>query len=94
MDGNDADIKKSSVTPQIEGFGTIVPGDAITVRSNTNGSLMRKAEGLRNGSFVSAGDLLFELDPFTFATAVTEAEIAPCGGSKHTAAAKHRCQKC
>lgn len=69
-------LEKSSVTPQIEGFGTIVAGDAITVRSNTNGSLMRKAEGLRNGSFVSAGDLLFELDPFTFATAVTEAEIA------------------
>ena len=69
-------LEKSSVTPQIEGFGTIVAGDAITVRSNTSGSLMRKAEGLRNGSFVSAGDLLFELDPFTFATAVTEAEIA------------------
>ena len=69
-------LEKSSVTPQIEGFGTIVAGDAITVRSNTSGSLMRKAEGLRNGSFVRAGDLLFELDPFTFATAVTEAEIA------------------
>ena len=69
-------LEKSSVTPQIEGFGTIVAGDALTVRSNTNGSMMKKAEGLRNGSFVHAGDLLFELDPFTFATAVTEAEIA------------------
>ena len=69
-------LERSSVTPQIEGFGTIVAGDALTVRSNTSGSMMRKAEGLRNGSFVQAGDMLFELDPFTFATAVTEAEIA------------------
>ena len=69
-------LEKSSVTPQIEGFGTIVAGDALTVRSNTSGSMMNKVEGLRNGSFVQAGDLLFELDPFTFATDLTEGEIA------------------
>ena len=76
-------LEKSSVTPRIEGFGTIVAGDTSTVRSNANGSLLKKSDGLRNGSFVNAGDLLFELDPFTFATAVTESEIALAEARNH-----------
>ena len=69
-------LEKSSVTPQIEGFGTVVAGDISTVRSTVSGALDAKANDLRNGTFVNAGDVMFELDTFTFSTAVTEAEIA------------------
>lgn len=68
-------LQKSTVTPFIEGFGTIVAQDVSTVRPAVAGVTQSKPFTLRNGSYVTAGELLFELDPFSFQTSVSEAEI-------------------
>lgn len=69
-------LEPTDVIPQINRFGTIVPQDITTIRSAVNGIMESKKASLENGEFVSAGDVLFELDPFPFETAVAEAEIA------------------
>lgn len=69
-------LEKTDVTPQINRFGTIVAKNVTTIRAAANGVMQSKKPGLQNGDFVSAGETLFELDPFSFETAVAEAEVA------------------
>jgi multidrug efflux system membrane fusion protein len=64
--------EKRSVDRYIETFGNCVTVASVTVRPQVTGIL--KQTFFEEGAEVSAGDLLFEIDPAPFQAAVTQAE--------------------
>jgi len=60
---NVATIAKETAKPVITAFGEISSRRTLELRAATSGSLVEISDSFRDGGFVSAGDLLFRIDP-------------------------------
>jgi membrane fusion protein (multidrug efflux system) len=66
-----ADVVQKDVPIQMEWVGTIDGSNNALIRAQVSGYLMKRP--YTEGSFVKKGDLLFELDPSKFQTALDQA---------------------
>ena len=56
----------------LSGLGTVVPTDAVTVRTRVDGQIMKIY--FREGQFVKEGDLLMQIDPRPYQVQLLQAE--------------------
>ena len=64
--------KKGELPIHIDGLGTVTPFQSVTVRSRVDGELLRV--DYKEGSNVREGDLLAEIDPRPFLSALEQAQ--------------------
>jgi RND family efflux transporter MFP subunit len=60
----------------IESQGTVQPRTETTLTARVSGQVIRVAPGFRAGGFFEQGDVLLEIDPLDYETAVVVAEAA------------------
>jgi multidrug efflux system membrane fusion protein len=65
-------VKQGDVDVSLSGLGTVIPTDAVTVRTRVDGQLM--TVNFREGQMVRKGDLLMQVDPRPFQVQLLQAE--------------------
>ena len=68
------ELKVEDFTAVIETNGVVRAHDEVTLMSQVPGRVIKVHAGLEDGAFFSEGDVLVELDPIDFETAVVVAE--------------------
>lgn len=71
-----AKLTKSSVSPSIEAYGQIQAWNTLEIRAPAAGPITEISENFREGKSVSAGELLFRIDPEISQRRVTDARAA------------------
>lgn len=69
-----ATLTPATVTPIITAYGRLSSGRSLEVRSSVPGVLVGLSENFRDGGSVSAGEVLFQIDPARLKTALALAE--------------------
>ena len=64
--------REGDMPVNLTGLGTVVPTDAVTVRTRVDGQIMKIQ--FREGQFVREGDLLMQIDPRPFQVQLLQAE--------------------
>ena len=64
--------RQGDLPVNLSGLGTVVPTDAVTIRTRVDGQLM--SVNFREGQLVRKGDLLMQVDPRPFQVALLQAE--------------------
>ncbi len=65
-------VRKGDMPVNISGLGTVVPTDAVTVRTRVDGQLM--TVNFKEGQVVKQGDLLMQVDPRPYEVQLHQAE--------------------
>lgn len=65
-------VRKGDMPVNLSGLGTVVPTDAVTVRTRVDGQLM--SVNFKEGQTVQKGDLLMQVDPRPFQVQLLQAE--------------------
>ena len=71
-----ARIEASTVTPVISAYGQVRAWRMLEVRAAGKGPIIEISRNFRDGAIVSAGEVLFRIDPTEFARRVKDAEVA------------------
>ncbi len=88
-------VKLQTVRPIIETFGEVVSGQTLEVRATASGAVVQLDPDFRNGGAVTAGRLLFQIDPAATRSSLrlletelaeAQAELAEAGESLTIAA--------
>ncbi len=69
---NSLAIRRQTVRPDLSLFGEIVAGRRSELRALVAGPIARIGANFREGGLVTAGELLLEIDPFHYRTALAE----------------------
>lgn len=67
-----AQVRKADLAVHLSGLGTVVPTEAVTVRTRVDGQLM--SVNFKEGQVVQKGDLLMQVDPRPFQVQLLQAE--------------------
>lgn len=70
------DARPTTLVPQITVFGTVISARNVDLRSLVAGEVIHVADTFREGAHLKKGDLLVEVDPFTYRSNVAEKEAA------------------
>ena len=65
-------VRKADMPVKLSGLGTVVPTEAVTVRTRVDGQLM--AVHFKEGQVVQKGDLLMQVDPRPYQVQLLQAE--------------------
>lgn len=73
-----ATLEAVTVTPVITGYGHLVSGRSLELRSAASGALIELSENFRDGGHVAEGEVLFRIDParLNSARALAESNVA------------------
>ncbi|MEL6746585.1 MAG: efflux RND transporter periplasmic adaptor subunit, partial [Pseudomonadota bacterium] len=66
----------TTLQPDLTVFGDTVAGRTLDLRSLVAGEVVETGPGLRDGSVITAGDMLLKIDPFDFEGALISAEAS------------------
>jgi len=67
-----AQVRKTDLPVHLSGLGTVVPTEAVTVRTRVDGQLM--SVNFKEGQVVQKGELLMQVDPRPFQVQLLQAE--------------------
>jgi len=71
-----ATIEAGTVTPVISAFGQVRAWRMLEVRAAVKGPITEISPNFRDGAIVTAGEVLFRVDPTDYARSVKDAEVA------------------
>lgn len=69
------EARHGSVQPRLELFGEVVAGRRSELRALVTGPIVGVGENFREGGFVAKGELLLQVDPFDYETALRDEEV-------------------
>ncbi len=70
------EISQNFITYKIQSQGTVIPRLETSLISEVNGRIVKVADNFIEGGFFNEGDLLVQVEPFDYATALKSAEAS------------------
>ncbi|MBE7635618.1 efflux RND transporter periplasmic adaptor subunit [Sneathiella sp. P13V-1] len=66
------EVNPGAISPKISVFGSLLAAREVELRSLVAGEVIKVGESFRDGGFIKSGELLVEIDPFSYEAALDE----------------------